>query len=367
MLDSIEQVISPTQQYVVVGPSMGGLTTRYALVHHESLGDPYRVRTWFSFDSPHNGANIPLGLQHWVNFFASQSAEAQALLDALNSPSAKQMLLFHISGTVAGAPGPSSLRGTFLSEIAGFGDFPAQPRIVALANGSGNQMGQGFNPGAQIVRYDYTTFPYNVHGNVWAINNAASQRIFQGVLTILFVPVIPAQDVTVNSALPWDNAPGGTRSTMADMDSVVVPIGDLIALYPRHCFIPSVSALALNTNDPFFNIAGAGNLYSLTPFDSVYFPAANEQHVTVNQANLYWILNELVDSLPPPVVTAFSDGATLDLVWNKVPAARSYLISTTTDPEVWPNAPIAVTDTVWTEPIGANAKKFYRVTASLNP
>ncbi|MBI5060046.1 hypothetical protein HZB60_09750 [candidate division KSB1 bacterium] len=367
LLDTLEQIIAPTQQYCIVGPSMGGLTTRYALVHREFLGDPFHVRTWFSFDSPHTGANIPLGLQHWVNFFAGQSAEAQALLDALNSPSAEQMLVFHHAATSGTTPGANPLHAAFLSDIAALGNFPTQPRIVALANGSGSMISQGFNPGAQIVRYEFSTFPWNIRGNVWALNNAATQRVFQGVMTFFFVPVVPSQDVNIAATLPWDNAPGGWRNTMADMDSVVVPYGDLIALYPHHCFIPTISALALNTTDPFFDIAGAGNLYALTPFDSLYFPAVNEDHVEVNANNLYWIINELVDSLPPPAVTAFSAGATLDLHWSKVPAARSYQVFTTLDPEVWPNAPVTVADTLWSEPLPVDGRKFYRVVASLNP
>ena len=223
---------------------------------------------------------------------------------------------------------------------------------------------QEANPG---VTLNYTTFPYNIRGNVWALNNAATTRVFQGVMTYFFVPIIPSQDVNIIATSPWDNAPGGWRNTMADMDSVPVPYGDLIALYPHHCFIPSVSALALNTTDPFFNIAGAGNLYSLTPFDSLFFPAMNEDHVEVNAGNLYFILNELVDSLPAPVVTAYSNGATVDLHWTRVPAARSYQVFSSDDPEVWLNAPVVVTDTLWSEPLAPEPKRFYKIVASLNP
>ena len=38
------------------------------------------VRTFISFDAPHKGANIPLGIQYWVKFFSGQSADADALL-----------------------------------------------------------------------------------------------------------------------------------------------------------------------------------------------------------------------------------------------------------------------------------------------
>jgi len=88
-------------------------------------------------------------------------------------------------------------------------------------------------------------------------------------------------------------------------------VGDIIALYPNHCFIPSVSALDINTTNPFYDIAGDPNLLANTPFDNLYVPATNEPHVTVTPGNAPWLLNEIdpILSAVPPVaahVPAFS-------------------------------------------------------------
>jgi len=57
-------------EIVVVGPSMGGQITRYALAYMENNPNDantnygkHNCRLWISFDSPHQGANISLGAQ----------------------------------------------------------------------------------------------------------------------------------------------------------------------------------------------------------------------------------------------------------------------------------------------------------------
>ena len=66
-----------------------------------------------------------------------------------------------------------------------------------------------------------------------------------------------------------------------------------MALYPNHCFIPTVSALALGTTDLFYDIAGDPAILTMTPFDAVYFPLDNEEHVSVSPENAVWFLDEI--------------------------------------------------------------------------
>jgi len=108
--------------------------------------------------------------------------------------------------------------------------------------------------------------------------------------------------VNVTGTLPWDSAPGGSRNSMAQMDAVPAPAGDIIALYPSHCFIPTISALDIATTNPFYDVAGDPDLLAHTPFASVYVPAGNEPHVTVTPANAQWLLNEI-----DPALTAVRD------------------------------------------------------------
>jgi len=305
LIEQVQAMIAPTAEYSLVGASMGGLVARYALSYMESNTLPHRVRLFVSFDSPQNGANIPLGVQHWVDFFSSQSTDAQALLDALNSPAARQMLVYHHSVLPSTSAGPDPLRAALETDLTAVGEYPSEPRKVAVANGGSTQVGQGFSPGDQIISWDYSSLLVNLTGDVWAVSAGATQLIFDGLISI-FLILNDTEAISVTGTMPYDNAPGGYRGSMAQMDSTEAPYGDIIALHPDHCFIPTISALDLATTDLFYDIAGDGNLLALTPFDEVYVPATNEGHVEINPDNADFILGELIPVLtgvvPEPAI-----------------------------------------------------------------
>ncbi|WP_393098223.1 hypothetical protein [Streptomyces sp. LN325] len=52
----------------VGGFSMGGLVTRYALLKLEHRRTDHRTELYFSYDSPHRGAWIPIGLQAFAHY-----------------------------------------------------------------------------------------------------------------------------------------------------------------------------------------------------------------------------------------------------------------------------------------------------------
>ena len=300
LIRQIEAATGPQTSLAVVGPSMGGLCSRYALAYLESQGIGHRVRTWISFDSPHTGADIPFGVQYWMWFFAGQSADAAHLLERLNRPAARQMLAYHLTDPPGTTGGPDPLRAVLLSDFAAVGGWPGMPRRVAVANGSGSRADQGFAAGDQIVQYAYTSLFVSLTGNVWAVPDQTSHIIFDGRIRILFSDT--RKSVTVSGTAPFDGAPGGWRASMAEMDSSQAPYGDIVALHPHHCFIPTVSALALETTDLFYDIAGDPDLPAHTPFDAVYFPAANEEHVTITAQSALWFREEIgrgVVAVPP--------------------------------------------------------------------
>ncbi len=77
VIDTLNYILkgnNSQEQLVVIGPSMGGQITRYALKTMENniLDYDYRghnTRLWVSFDSPHQGAYIPLSIQYFLDFF----------------------------------------------------------------------------------------------------------------------------------------------------------------------------------------------------------------------------------------------------------------------------------------------------------
>lgn len=292
LIQEVEAAIGPGTDTALAGASMGGLIGRYALAYMETNALPHRVRTFISFDSPQAGADIPLGIQYWLWFFADDSPEAAAMLASLDTPGARQMLAYHHTDP-PGATGESDpLRAGLLADLAALGDYPASPRLVAIANGSGARSGQGFNPGDQVIRWEYSSFLVDIVGNVWAVPDQTSNLIFRGLIDFILLPP-DETNVTVAGTRPFDNAPGGWRDSMAEMDATPAPYGDIVALHPNHCFIPAVSALAIDTNDLFYDIAGDPAILAHTPFDAVYFPAANQEHVAITPENAAWFLAEI--------------------------------------------------------------------------
>lgn len=293
LLGRLQSAIAPDRDLVVIGASMGGLVGRYALAWLESQGAPARVRSFISFDAPHGGANIPLGVQYWLDFFQDQAADAAYLLGRLDTPAARQMLLYHHTSPPGTTGESDPLRAALLADFAAVGGWPRQPRLAAVANGSGARADQGYAAGAQLISYEYASFLVDIVGNVWAVPDAVSTRVFRGLIDLIWPLPDESMSVTVSGTRPWDNAPGGFRATLAQMDTAAVAYGDIVALHPNHCFIPTVSALALPTDDPFFDIAGTPGLLALTPFDAVYYPALNQEHVQVTPENKAWLRGEI--------------------------------------------------------------------------
>ncbi len=313
LLERLQSMLPPDRTLALVGASMGGLCSRYALAYMESHAIPHRVRTWVSFDAPHGGADIPLGLQYWISFFSGQSADAAAFLATLQRPAAREMLLYHLTSPAGTTGQPDPMRAQLLDAFTAVGGYPGLPRRLAIANGSGTGVTQGFNPGAQVIRWEYSSLLVSLTGDVWAVPNAVNTQIFRGSLRVLFSTT--TQNVSVSGTAPWDGAPGGSRASFTELDTIAAPYGDIVALHPSHCFVPGISALALPTGDPFFDIAGSANLASLTPFDAVRFaPDTNEAHVTITPAIAAWLRGELEQGvLAVPPGTGTDPGRSLSL------------------------------------------------------
>jgi hypothetical protein len=291
LIEQVKALLDPYHDIALVGASMGALCGRYALAYMENHDIEHRVRTYVSFDGPHGGANIPLGVQYWLDLFSDLSEDAAFLLSRLDTPAARQMLVYHHT-TPPGTTGESDpLRASLLADFAAVGDYPAGPRTVAVANGSGYQAGQGFSPGDQIIDYEFSNIFVSITGNAWAVPDMTSSTIFNGSVRIFFPT--GQLTVTVSGTSPYDNAPGGRRDSMAQMDATEAPQGDIVALHTHHCFVPTVSALDLATSDLFYDVAGDPDIYSLTPFDAVYYPSENQDHVTITAESAQWFISEL--------------------------------------------------------------------------
>lgn len=284
-------------QLVIIGPSMGGLISRYALSFMEQNGLNHNTQLYVSFDSPHLGANIPLGDQFWIYFFAvvgekQDAIEAKAMLD---SPAAEQMLVYHYASDNTNRC--HFLRNEFLMDPC-FG-WPVQCRKIAIANGSGEGVTY-FNPGTQMIEYNFLLGGL-VKGNTWAVPSLYGDRqmIFEGSIVKLDWTFYEGLKVYAQGTWAFDGAPGGGRDVNLELaNGDTQGHGDITTNYPDVCFIPLISSMCLhNTTNVNYNVHDIpGYPYpssNITPFDAIYAPVDNQDHVTVTEENIAWIMNEI--------------------------------------------------------------------------
>jgi Secretion system C-terminal sorting domain len=150
------------QQNVVMGLSMGGLCARYALANMTKnfTATPTETRLLITHDSPHKGANVPLGLQYMIRMFGGVELfgtnvtdiypdynDAIGLLDALAT---QQLLLYRATTTNTFA------NNTFLDAIyrpmITFGTTGPQPTYRFIATANGNECANPlFSPGKTFI------------------------------------------------------------------------------------------------------------------------------------------------------------------------------------------------------------------------
>lgn len=350
-----------TEKNVVIGPSMGGLIARYALRYMEINSLNPDTRLYISFDSPHQGANVPIGFQHLFNYMAYGPAAitaVQPIVDGLlKSPAAREMLIDQFEGHLqtgsatefnTGAAtllptGCPNFRTAFQNELNTMG-FPTTVRNVSIANGAGNGS-MNYTPDFEVMNYTF-----NITASQRAIINlrftpATNQTNqvsrFRGQTFIvafwatIFESIANSRAPTFTAGL--DSSPGGrfdiaTLEAGLGTDPLLVQFFDNLNV-DYFSFIPTWSSMAIsNTNNLYSPVNGA----SVTPFVASSIPTVNENHVTLNTQNLAFALNEILNP-----VLSITENAALNSVWIQNPIQNTIQINSSYTIE---NATILVTD-----------------------
>ncbi|PNQ75276.1 hypothetical protein C1T31_03855 [Hanstruepera neustonica] len=301
---------------VVIGPSMGGLISRYALAYMESQSIDHDTRLYISFDSPHLGANVPIGLQYLFNYMVNGDpgiSDAEPLVSGLlNSPAAKQMLIDHYLGhvdsggvnqdgstpTPKGAP---NFRDSFQMELDGLG-FPQNVRNVSITNGSGTGELTGI-PGMELINHTFNTGVVSgfntraimdVHFTPEAGQNIeVTNFIGQAFVIITWVTGFEymATSESTSDSDGLDSAPGGQFDLYAFDDGTNPLITEFVNNLNSQYFdfIPTLSGLAIDTNTDWYSIPNAND----SPFANTFIPTINEPHVTLTEGNVAFALEEI--------------------------------------------------------------------------
>ncbi|MEE2038416.1 hypothetical protein Q8791_14420 [Nocardiopsis sp. CT-R113] len=262
----------------VGGFSMGGLVTRYALAKMESDGIDHQTALYLSFDSPHRGAWVPVGLQALAHFLTG----APALSRQINSDAARQLLWRHIE-TVDGEPAEDALRTEFLAELARVGSWPRRPLLIGVANGTGNGIGPGVPEGEDAVTVASGWF----NGTVLRTQAEGDKQLVARLKGLL-----SEHEVRTTGMPALDGAPGGTLETFGIAGDKLKFTGRTDIAVRSIAFVPSVSAVAIgDLDEPCIAIDALDP--GTSELDEFRLADTNEPHSHMSEALGSWILDRL--------------------------------------------------------------------------
>lgn len=297
----------------IIGESMGGLVARWALTDMERRSRTHNVSHFISFDSPHLGANVPVGFQKLMEdindvdirdlFNIGQGAINEAFT-MLNSRAARQMLLRYKG------PNPHPDFTTLQNEFNTLG-FPQQNNIrnISIVNGSALGTRQepvnNYDPDDIIFKVDWVSGLMSSFIKVRTNQINGNGKVSSlWILTGTIPTTIKEKSYNFN-AFNFDIAAGGFDTNRGAGD---ISFGWWINLInvsewfgntfndfgrERFSFVPlfsSVASTAPRTNQNDLN-RPVNQLINnnWTPFDAVYAGNNNTFHVDAFDIRANWI------------------------------------------------------------------------------
>ncbi|WP_179223113.1 DNRLRE domain-containing protein [Pontibacter ummariensis] len=327
------------EQNVVMGLSMGGLVARYGLAKMTKEGKNTHTRLLITHDSPHQGANVPLGFQHILTSLPKLVVRGIKLFDSsgsmraaerlMNAPATKQMLIIR-------SEDGNAVQNTFLSNVykpmVTFSSSGPQPSYRFIATSQGSECGQQlFAPYAELGRansqFFLSTIPWILRPGLKAdaiVNALPTQgstqritylnlryelRLFWFVKT--HINILNISKNAPSYALPWDGAPGGTYSlsTGTGLAGPNVQWGQFFKLSAsgsmtgEFSFVPTVSALDISpTTSTSLAARFVGGLSTTSPSTASDFIAQervantsrfNIEHISFTDRTSEWLFQEM--------------------------------------------------------------------------
>jgi hypothetical protein len=240
-----------SEKLVIGGFSMGGLVARYALagMEHPRWGQPdHQVGSFFTVDTPHEGANVSVAVQA----FAQVEDPGGAQAELLRSPAAQQVLLSWVpafddwhDGREFGAHG---LRVQLMAELRQLGGMPQKPDTIAIANGAGSGKFNQAEPGSKATHYRC--------GKAWAYLYFVSRHHGGMPLSMCRRYIFDRKVYRVETVanLPgYDSIPGGIweQPIFARVHDRTAGASERILDKENGAFIPTVSALGIKVDNYF--------------------------------------------------------------------------------------------------------------------
>lgn len=351
IITNINQIkASDAERNIIMGESMGGLICRYALCTMENMGIDHHTKIYVSLDSPHLGANLPIGLQYLYHdlrnivyniktainytfdlFEITEIEDYINLIDHnLHSSSARQMAINYID---ANGMVDNSIHEELMEDMLDLG-FPtgtAEHPIInlAISNGDINPINQqdnyidmDFNISLKnLVRkfendslgtdfFNKLIGKRNLHMDIEARPHIQSNQIASKILLQYKKKGLIDFNKTIYSSIRYASGPYPVDASSGSIYKIPIDLNDVdtlknygfsinnLEIQDKLLFVPSHSSLCIGGGHTDINTSISQQDYrSLgenidTPFDEVYIrtvPDTNIVHIYKSNDMLDWI------------------------------------------------------------------------------
>src|SRR6185436_3041980 len=204
------------------------------------------------------------------------------------------MLLYALPSFDKPVEVPSPLRTTFCANLDKIGGYPKQPRLIGVANGVGTGQGNSTKPGINTL---YWSGDFNSVGSyLYAAPGEPSLNKLIAELWFLLETSYYYFGITNDPA--FDSAPEGQDNFFNQIATGLRSAGytDVKPFDASACFIPVISALAMDTLSPYVPADLFRDLRTNPPasrLDAYQYDTQNDPHVTITPELAAWLLREL--------------------------------------------------------------------------
>lgn len=291
----IELLTTVNQNYhsgnIVLGVNTGAIMARYALTYMEENGLDHKTKLYVSYDGPHQGLNLPFSLQRHLYNYTNPPINlfAQELENKFASVLMNQLKI-HGSGFADGINNSDA----FFEELNQMNDcngYPKKCRKIAISGGSGLGEVQKdtdnlpAEDGMKMFFYFRSAGQTSVSGHsstvpsIWPGNGITSITI-EHLAWILNSASTSLDSADVVNQKPYDISPGSynrdiVRAVKSLATTLNVPYSGINDFFENATFIPTVSALDINTEDLFYDLSTVTSIESFSPFDDVFYQTQN--------------------------------------------------------------------------------------------
>lgn len=286
--------------------------TKTAIRYMELHNMDHDTDLYVSVDAPHQGAVVPSGAQHTMDFIDDitpswMDEELDNLTDDLFLPAPKQMLVNHYG---SGSEYPIGIQGfhdRFYNDLNAMG-YPQQSRNIAVTNGrldgnGTNSINQRYYEGKMHLFWILLNGKLRLN----LTHHDARARIFYWRLKFLIFNVWKRERHANSYAYlgSYENTPGGI-SSIDDLDRRILKFTEwgfdwFVTGVKQNLstdsfsFLPTKSALDYQ-GDPYLfeDISGKNLTCNNTPFDSYFAPNQNENHTFLSTGASNFIKQEIL-------------------------------------------------------------------------